>query len=277
MYQINISKCIKNILFMNKVEKFYNTIGWESINGNTEDSIRWEDLRYCAKDYVSNCRKRINRFIPHSGEFILDMASGPIQYPEYLEYHKNFKKRHCVDLSQDALDQAKLKIGEKGEYFCGSFFDLSFEKNYYDCCLSLHTIYHIDKELQENAVRKLLEIAKPDAPVIIIYSNPYNLIYRLVRLRNKIFRKALPLVNIDSDNFDLYFYTFPNSWWKRFEDIAFVEILTWRFLKVEHSSRIIPNNYLGKVLFSLIYFLEELFPRLLAKHADFPMIILKKK
>jgi len=193
---------------MNKVEKFYTTIGWKNTDGNSQDAILWEDLRYCAVDYVSNCRKRIAKFLPLSGDFILDMASGPIQYPEYLDYHKNFKKRHCVDLSQIALDQAKNKIGNKGEYHCGSFFDIEFQKNYFDCCISLHTIYHMDKDLQENAVRKLLEIAKVNAPVIVVYSNPYNLIFRFVRFRNKLFGKKIPEVNLNSEEQPLYFFTY---------------------------------------------------------------------
>jgi SAM-dependent methyltransferase len=260
-----------------KVKEFYTTVGWESINGNSEDAIRWEDLRKCAKGYVSNCRKRINMYLPLSGDFILDMASGPIQYPEYLDYHKNFKKRYCVDLSQSALDQARDRIGDKGEYYCGSFFDIEFQKNYFDCCISLHTIYHIDKDLQESAVRKLLDIAKPNAPVIVIYSNPYNLIFRLVRFRNRLFGKKVPEVNLNSVEQPLYFFTYSNEWWSKFNDIATVEILTWRFLKVEHSKKIIPNNLIGKLLLSLIFRLEKTFSKYLAKYADYPMIILKKR
>lgn len=262
---------------MNKVEKFYTTIGWESTDGNSQDAILWEDLRDCAKDYVSNCRKRISLYLPLSGDFILDMASGPIQYPEYLDYHKNFNKRYCVDLSQIALEEAKNKIGSKGEYYCGSFFDIEFEKDYFDCCISLHTIYHIDKDLQEKAVRKLLEVAKPDAPVIIVYSNPYNLIFRLVRYRNKLFGRKIPEVNLNSDELPLYFFTYSNDWWIRFKDVASVEITTWRFLKVEHSKRIIPNNLFGRLLLSVLFCLEALMPKFLAQYADYPMIILRKR
>ena len=103
---------------------FYNSVGWELNEGVSEDAKRWEDLRECAQEYVSKCRLRICQHIPEKGDYILDMASGPIQYKEYLEYSKNFEKRYCVDLSSKALDEARKKIGDHGVYLHGSFFDI---------------------------------------------------------------------------------------------------------------------------------------------------------
>ena len=139
------------------------------------------------------------------------MASGPIQYKEYLKYSCNFKKRYCVDLSLKALNEAKCKIKNHGVFLHGSFFDLEFENNFFDCSLSLHTLYHIDKTKQEEAVRKLLKITKKGAPLIIIYSNPKTLISKilnpLIKVRN-IFKK---LKKIKSDQV-LYFYAHPLEW-----------------------------------------------------------------
>jgi ubiquinone/menaquinone biosynthesis C-methylase UbiE len=111
------------------VSQFYNTVGWETAEGITEDARRWEDLRSHAREYVSKCRLRVLRHIPESGLNILDMASGPIQYKEYLEYSKNFSKRYCVDLSEKALEGAKEKIGAHGVFLHGSFLDIPFEND----------------------------------------------------------------------------------------------------------------------------------------------------
>ena len=110
-----------------RADKFYNTIGWKTENEITEDARRWEDLRENASEYVSKCRLRVLRHIPESGNNILDMASGPIQYEEYLEYSKKYNKRYCVDLSSDALESAKNKIASHGVYLHGSFFDIQLE------------------------------------------------------------------------------------------------------------------------------------------------------
>ena len=140
-----------------RISKFYNTVGWETEAGITEDARRYEDLREYAREYVSKCRLRVLAYIPEGGANLLDMASGPIQYIEYLEYSKNFKKRYCIDLSAEALECAKKRIGNHGVFLHGSFFDIPLEENYFDCTISLHTIYHIDKDKQEYASSLLKE------------------------------------------------------------------------------------------------------------------------
>ena len=180
-----------------KVSKFYNKVGWETNDGITEDAIRFEDLRESAKDYLSKCRLRVLRHIPETGENILDMGSGPIQYKEYLQYSRNFKKRYCVDLSSNALEGAKKKIGDHGVFLKGSFFDIPLEENFFDCAISLHTIFHIDKEKQEEAVRKLIYVTKPGQPIIVVYSNPSKAFKwgdRLIRLPFILLRKTKELL-----------------------------------------------------------------------------------
>jgi len=126
----------------------------------------------CARDYVSKCRLRLLHHIPKAGEKILDMASGPIQYPEYLEFSKGFTKRYCVDLSSQALKSAEKKLGEHGVYLCGSFFELEFAPETFDCAISLHTIYHMDRDLQELAVRKLIAVCTRSAGYHRVFQSP---------------------------------------------------------------------------------------------------------
>src|ERR1700728_1252264 len=108
-----------------KVKSFYEGQGWSTNdNGDTTDAQLFEDLRPIAQNYVRACRRKILSFLPSTGDRFLDAASGPIQYPEYLEYSRGFKKRVCVDISQKALDEAKTKLGEKGEFHCASLVNL---------------------------------------------------------------------------------------------------------------------------------------------------------
>lgn len=265
-----------------KVARFYNTVGWQIEDEITEDAKRYEDLRENAKEYVSKCRLRVLKHIPQSGLNILDMASGPIQYKEYLEYSKNFVKRYCIDLSMEALNQAKNKIGDHGVFLHGSFFDIPLEKDFFDCAISLHTIYHIDKEKQEEAIRKLLYVTKPGKPVIVVYGNPGILLTFLrfpLRMLSKI-RILLRRSNIDKKpdgEYDLFYYTYPTKWWKRFSNIATVKILPWRSFDSDTQKRIIPDNKIGKKLFDILFYLEDRFPNILVRFSQYPMIILTKK
>ena len=265
-----------------KVSQFYNTVGWKTENEVTEDAKRWEDLREHAQEYVRKCRLRVLHHIPAKGVNILDMASGPIQYREYLEYSRNFEKRYCVDLSSAALEEAKNKIGDHGVFLHGSFFDLPMEENFFDCSISLHTIYHMDKDKQEQAVRKLISVTKLGQPVVIIYSNPNSIVsflrvpFRVARnlKRNlqKIFGKS-----IDNDNMSLYFHPHPLEWWSIFRDVANVEILPWRSFGADDQKRFIPNNSLGRKMFDILFRLENKFPNFFVKYFQYPMVILTKR
>lgn len=263
----------------NNVSDFYNSIGWEMQEGIFEDAKRFEDLRECSRDYVSRCRLRVKQCIPEQGEYLLDMASGPIQYKEYLFYSEHFKKRYCLDLSQKALDQAKMKLGDHGEYLCGSFFDIPLGKDFFDCAISLHTIYHIDKSLQEEAVRKLIDVTKPGGTVVIVYSNPYTPLFFLVVLLNlieRIKRRKTPLNSTNSDP-PLYFFAYPISWWSRFSSISDVTIKPWRAFGSDLQKLIFPDSILGKKMLNLLFRLEESFPNFFVYFFQYPMIIMKKK
>ena len=75
---------------------------------------------------------------------------------------------------------------------------------------------------------------------------------------------------------ELYGFTYPLSWWNRFEDEAEVKIFPWRSFYSHHQKMLIPNNKLGEKMFTLLYNLEEKFPNFFVKYFQYPMIVLKK-
>jgi ubiquinone/menaquinone biosynthesis C-methylase UbiE len=263
------------------VSKFYNSGGWDTVGEATVDAALFEDLRACAREYISKCKLRVLRYVPEKGDAILDMASGPIQYPEYVEYSRNFKQRYCVDLSFKALEEAKRKIGDHGVYLCGSFFDIALGKNFFDCAISLHTIYHIDNDRQEEAVRKLLEITKPGMPLIIVYSNPDALVRRFVLLFRKMtgffFKKKTDSKKKKPLKKNLFFFAHPIKWWDRFSDSAEVQIVPFRSFNTPCQKMFIPDNKLGKRMLDMLFYLEDRFPNFFAKNFEYPIIVLKKK
>lgn len=258
------------------VSKFYKEFGWNTDSEITEDAKKFEDLREYAVDYVSKCRMRVMDYIPASGENIIDMASGPVQYPEYLEYSKNFKKRFCVDYSEMALSAAEKKLGDHGEYLCGNFLGMELPENHFDCAISIHTIYHIDENEQEDAIRKLINITKPGKPVIVVYSSPNPLINYLLlpyRFLRSFYSK---LISKQSSELELYVHRHPVSWWYRFSDCADVKIVPWRSFASEHQKNLIPNNKLGGWMFDKLFYLENNYPKLFVKWFQYPMIVITK-
>ncbi|MEM7594309.1 MAG: class I SAM-dependent methyltransferase [Cyanobacteria bacterium P01_A01_bin.83] len=261
------------------ISDFYNSVGWESNEGVYEDTKRYEDLRSYAQEYNDKCRLRVLKHIPPTGDNMLDMASGAIPYKEYIEYSKNYQKRYCVDLSATALDEAKRKIGDRGVFLQGSFFDINLSNNFFDCAISLHTIYHMDRFKQEEAVRKLISVTKPGQPIIIVYRNPDTLMEKFISPFRVVKRAWKKLNSASSNNGEdsLYAFAYPINWWQRFEDETEIKILPWRSFFAPHQKILIPNNKLGKRLFDLLFQLEEKFPNFFVKHFQYPMIILRKK
>ena len=206
------------------------------------------------------------RFIPKKGENILDFASGPIQYKEYLQYSKNFKIRHCVDFSKEAIKLAKKKLGKKGKYYCDNFFDIKFKKNYFDCIVSLHTIYHLKKSEQKTAILKLIQISKKNSPIIIIYSNPKNIISRFKNI-----------IGYTKKNKGLYFYCFENDWWQQFNKIADIELYPWRSFSSGHQKFLFPNNIFGSLMFRILFYFENLLESFFVNNFQYQIIVIKKK
>jgi SAM-dependent methyltransferase len=259
-----------------KVSRFYNSVGWDFSDGHSEDAKRFEDLRRSSNRYVSNCRLRVIEHMPSSGERLLDMASGPLQYPEYLEYSKKFREHHCVDVSKQALDLASQKLGPRGILHHGSFLDLTFEKDFFDCVISLHTIYHIDESLQEEVVRKLIDVVRPGSNVIIVYSNPFTLISKIERIRSfsKFINRKVVSYPI---NETLYFYPHTLDWWNRFNDVSELNIYPWRSLNSDHQKAIVPDNFYGRMFLQTLFMAEKKFPKFFVKNFQYPMIVLTKK
>jgi SAM-dependent methyltransferase len=255
-----------------QVRDFYDEQGWQADSAAPDavhtDAQLWEDLRPAAAAYVSACRRKVLDFLPEGGDRILDAGSGPIQYPEYLEYSSGFAKRVCVDLSQRALDEARAKLGDRGEYVRASILELPFPDRDFDAVVSLHTIYHIESDRQESAVRELLRVLKPGGKAVVVYANPDRLAARLKRLARR---------EPNTASAPIYFFAHPLWWWKRFSDEAVVELVPWRSLNANESRRLIPDNRLGIRMFRALLAFERTFPRRATSWGCYPMIVFTKR
>jgi hypothetical protein len=80
-------KIIKDTISDDKklVQDFYNKRGWHTDEaGNYEDAVIFEDLRDVSKEYLKKCHDRVGAFLNPSGKYMLDAASGALQYEDYL-------------------------------------------------------------------------------------------------------------------------------------------------------------------------------------------------
>lgn len=273
---------------MNKdVREYYEKKGWMVNNkGQFLDTLVNENLQSAVGRYNTKTRQRVLLELmnqPGCGYGkILDCASGPIQYPEYIEYSSAYQSRYCIDFSKDALDHAKANLIQASQNSCefilNDFFEEPFPLNFFDSAISLHTLYHIDKDRQEDFVRKLIDCVKPGMKLIVVYSNPFSLrailampFYFCIKVARFFKRRVFRVKN---NNPFVYFERHPLVWWKRFSDIGSVEIKSYRFLTAVVEKRLIPDNRVGKFIYEQLFKLEEM-P--VSRHfSDYYMVVIKK-
>jgi SAM-dependent methyltransferase len=261
-----------------EVGDFYEGPGWKLDNGVTYDAKINENLDSVATEYVHKVRNRIAANLG-AGKNLLDVGCGPIQYSEYQEYSKNFKKRICVDLSQAALDLAKEKIGEHGEFIKGDYLTLptpAFAP--YDGAALVNVLYHVDKERQSELVRKILHDLNTGSKFVIVYSNPNTLSALLTKFSVHILhfmkRTILGRRKTELEN-PIYFFRYPNRFWSQFSDVAIVDQKAWRTFSPS-LEKIFFKRYLGgKVLLKFLFKLEEM--NMWKNVAEYTLIVLEKK
>jgi SAM-dependent methyltransferase len=260
-----------------EVRAFYDEKGWVLQHDNLFcDTSLFEDLRPVAARYISATRMRVAKHLPAASGRLLDAGCGPLQYPEYIGYSSGFIKRLCVDISSRALAHARSVLGSDGEYVQASILELPFEEGSFDAAISVHVLYHVDQEQQEDAVRELLRVVKRRCPVIIVYSNPGNL-FRVVERILRTWREAHR--NAQSQGFwanaHLYFKPFPLSWWQRFESECEIAIYPYATLP-SNVSRTVPNNWVGKLFFRILEWFEDVAPRQATRLGAYPLVVLTK-
>ncbi len=272
------------------VQQFYDRIGWKKVDEKTyADASQFEDLRAVSNEYISNCHRRVTRYIQRNGKYILDAASGPIQYEDYLVYSDSYDFRICVDLSLLALKEASRKIGNKGVFIQANITNLPLMENCADAVVSLHTIYHVPCEEQFSAFRELYRVLNPGATAAVVYSwasrstfmrfmfLPFTVLRLPLRLLRKL--KARPTKPVGTSNEPtLYFFCHRRKLLEeelgKFCDF---DLVVWRSVNVPFLHSYVHPWLFGKQVLSLVFSLEETFPRFFGKVGAYPLIVMHKR
>ncbi len=260
------------------VKDFYDNEGWEFSNSNSHDALINENLSEVAASYVSKIRFRIKENLG-TGENLLDIGCGPIQYAEYAAYSEMFQLRICVDLSEKALKVAERRIGSKGRYIVGDYLSLpQLEFAPYDAATLINVLYHVDKDLQSKLVRKVLSELNPGKKLIIVYSNAYTISAVLTKFSvtmKHLLKRILSKQKASDLENPIYFYRHKQDFWNQFSDTASIGILTWRTFSPPLERVIFRKSLLGKLGLRMLFRLEQY--SVWSKFAEYPMVILTKK
>jgi ubiquinone/menaquinone biosynthesis C-methylase UbiE/uncharacterized protein YbaR (Trm112 family) len=273
------------------MQEFYDFKGWVEDDTNVFiDAKKFEDLREVSREYISKGRLRIKQYISTSGEFLLDVASGPVQYTEYLTYSEKFTKRICVDFSISALRAARRQLRDKAIYILGDITTLPFKNNTMDSTVSLHTIYHVPKEEQRAAFYELHRVTKPGKNAVVVYSwgncslmlasmfptyliNQVKYFYYRGLIRLKLHSPQISNNSIDTK---FYFFAHQYNYITSFRKDFSLDIFSWRSVSTPFLKTYIHKYLFGKYILRIISSLEEKFPAWFGKYGQYPMIVIKK-
>jgi len=296
----------------NSVMRFYEEIGWQKPAEKLfEDAQRFEDLRPVSSEYIHKCHLRLAQWLPQTGRYLLDAASGPIQYPEYLSYSEGYEYRVCVDLSFLALKAARKNLGDKGIYLQCDITNLPLKDFSMDSFVSLHTIFHIPAAKQLTACVELYRVLKEQRNGAVVYSwGSHSLLMKLFLpqqhivalprsllkrvLPSSIFRslkriiKGAPQANESHASSatgmqpvkpepELYYHPHSRAWYrKEVADRCNSEIGCWRSVSVKFLKTYIHQSLFGRQILSVLFRLESAYPRFFGKYGAYPAFIFTK-
>ena len=276
-----------------EVKDFYDSIGWQMTEEGVYQNAHYEDLRPVSRNYINKCHLRINRHLTHSGKYLLDAGSGPIQYPEYLTYSQGYSYRVCLDLSLVALVDARKRIGDHGLFVVADVANLPFCEEVFDGIVSLHTFHHLPKQGRVNAYKETFRVLKNGVSAVIV--NGWNfspLMTRaagLVKLGERVFQREIKKNSGTTNKSSKKQQANPKpagTFVEKFDAVTFKEeilpqynasIYVWRSVSVRFLRAVIHKGWGGKVKLGILYALEELFPRYFGEKGQYPLIVIKKK
>jgi ubiquinone/menaquinone biosynthesis C-methylase UbiE/uncharacterized protein YbaR (Trm112 family) len=268
------------------VRTFYEEIGWQQESDVYADAALFEDLRPVTEQYRHHCNRRINQHLAKRGNYLVDAASGPIQYRDYMDFSEGYDIRICVDFSQRALREVKRKLGAAALCILADVTNLPLKDGCADAAISLHTIYHVPRHQQGTAFRELHRVLRSDGVGIVVYSWGASFPVRVVQLpltmRNKVVRGIQRLKKISGPGpgerpevATLYFAPFKYRWFASQEWPFRYDVVTWRSLSIPALRAYFPDSPRGRRMLKAVEIVEDRFPHLCGRWGQYPLIVIR--
>jgi ubiquinone/menaquinone biosynthesis C-methylase UbiE len=287
-----------------QVRDFYDRVGWKMVGENVYQNARYEDLRPVSQEYIHRCHLRVCKYLPEKGKLLLDAGSGPIQYPEYLEYSRNHQFRVCADISLTALKEARKRIGDHGLFVVCDVTHLPFKQDVFDGVVSLHTIHHVPETEQDKAYFELFRVLSPNNTAVVVNGwarSPFMDFFNpLVHLSDRL-RNIGKRIQRKQPHREKQVRTNPNSQagkqekrkkdtekstftrhitveWLKTEVARYMtlEIRVWRSVNVRFLRALIHPWLGGKYWLRLLFWWEERRPEYFGEKGQYPLIVIRK-
>lgn len=149
-------------------------------------------------------------------EILLDVAWGA------MPFDSNAKKQICMDFSITAVKEAKLNKPD-GLFVLGDITNLPIKDNSVTDTISLHTIYHVDKDKQEQAIEEIRRVSKKKC-YIIYNAGKHATLVNILTLPLQLWNWSEKRINPNSKR-KLYFYAHDYKWLEKFGKLETYRLL----------------------------------------------------
>jgi SAM-dependent methyltransferase len=278
-----------------QVREFYDQVGWQEVSEGLYQNARYEDLRPISREYIQRCHMRVQQHLKTDGRLLLDAGSGPIQYPEYLEYSRNYQYRVCADISIVALQEARKRIGNHGLFVVADIANLPFKPDCFDGIVSLHAIHHLPPQEHKRAFEELYRSLKPGCNAVVVngwsqsllmnlYNAPIHWVEELYAFKQNGFkRNPQQRTKKPSSRKAILtrhgtFVSKHNAAWltSQVGIVMPLSIWVWRSVSVRFLRTFIHERRGGRRLLRFLFWLEERFPHFFGKYGQYPLIEIRK-
>ncbi|MEW6654179.1 MAG: methyltransferase domain-containing protein [Bacteroidota bacterium] len=233
---------------MKSVKEYYNKTGWTKQKGKYVDALSFTTTK--GDDYQKKCHNRLREQIG-SSELLLDVACGA------FPFNSNGKKQLCIDFSITAVTEAKRNKPD-GIFVLGDITSLPLKNNCVADTVSMHTIYHVNKDKQEAAIKELIRVTKNKC-YIVYNAGKHAKLVNILSLPLQLWNWTEKRINPNSKR-KIYFYAHSYNWLERFG-----EIKTYRLLN-ENCIR----------LYSRLLWLVSKFEMRFPRHSYHPLLVIDK-
>lgn len=289
----------ENAEIKQRVREFYDSVGWKQIGEGVYQNARYEDLRPVTQEYIHKAHLRVACHLPAEGKYLLDAGSGPIQYPDYLEYSRGFQYRVCMDISIRALREARERIGNHGLFVVGDLANLPFKTEAFEAEVSLHAVHHLPPDEHRQAYYELYRSLAVNGKAVVVTSwGEHSSLMRWMRLPMDQMRAILRayqktrgakpnhsslVKGLKPDAEKLlrtsgtftakhdYKWTVSELDW-----ISNLSIWVWRSVNTNFLRAFIHRRLFGRELLRALFWFEERAPHYFGRIGQYPMIVFEK-
>lgn len=229
---------------MRSVKEYYDNIGWTKKQGKYVDTLSFTSK--VGLKYREAGAKRLREMIGKP-ELLLDVACGA------KPFTADAAKQLCIDFSITAVREAKNNRPDC-IFVLADITSLPLKDNSVTDSVSMHTIYHLDKDSQQKAIEELIRVTKKKC-YIVYNSGKHATIVNLLTLPAQLWKWSEKRINPNSKN-KIYFYAHSYQWLERFG-----KLYTYRLLN--ESGIKLLQWFLGFVAKIEIYFPRQAYHPLL--------------